>query len=355
MSKRSLCALSFGLLALPALAQDGVQPAAATTAVPAVVAAQPVAQPAAADVVAEAPAQQVLVSGRRPGPGLWKVSKGEHVLWVFGLYSPLPQKMQWDAGRVERLVAQSQEVLLPPFAAIGTSWIGTLTVLPAMIGMKKNPDGAKLHDVVPDDVYARWQALKGKYIGDEDGVERYRPIFAAEELMEAGLRKNGLVRSGEVREQIEKIARRHDVKTTKTGFTIEIDSPGRALADFKKSQMQDVACFTKTLERFEGDMDAMRTRANAWANGDLAAIRNLDFAEREDTCNDAVFSSSFAKNNPAFQGMRERRLATWLTAAERALAGNASSVAMLSMNDVLGSKSYLAALQARGYTVESPK
>ena len=46
---------------------------------------------AAEDVIAET----ILVAGQRPGPGLWKVSKGDHVLWVFGtclLYtSPSPR------------------------------------------------------------------------------------------------------------------------------------------------------------------------------------------------------------------------------------------------------------------------
>jgi hypothetical protein len=53
--------------------------------------------------------------------------------------------------------------------------------------------------------------------------------------------------------------------------------------------------------------------------------------------------------------MRERRLASWLQAAEKSLANNTSTVAMLTMSDILGPKSYLAALQAKGYTVEAPR
>jgi hypothetical protein len=37
------------------------------------------------------------------------------------------------------------------------------------------------------------------------------------------------------------------------------------------------------------------------------------------------------------------------------LAENASTFAILGMKDVFDQKAYLAALQARGYTVESPK
>ena len=349
MNKRTACALVLSCAMLPVLAQTQPEPAPAP-------APAALTQPAADAPAPEAVAAQILVSGKRPGPGLWKVSKGDHVMWVFGLYSPLPQKMEWDAGRVERLVAQSQEVLTPPGISVGTSSIfGTLAALPAMIGMRKSPDGATLHDMLPADVYARWQALKGKYIGDDEAVEHYRPFFASDELMDAGLKKNGLVRSIAVRKQIEKIARKHDIKVTQASVDISIDNPRRALNEFKQSQMEDTACFVKTLDRFESDIDAMRSRANAWANGNIADIRNIDYAEREDACNNAMLGGSFAKNNPQMQNLPERRLATWLKAVETALDRNKASFAMLAMSDIVGPKSYLAALQARGYTVESPK
>ena len=106
LAARVACVFSLGLLSAAALAQ---------TEPPPVPAEQTVAQ---ADEAA--PASQVPVSGKRPGPGLWKVSKDGHVMWVVGMYAPLPPKMEWDDSRVERLIAQSQEVLAPPSAG----WAG---------------------------------------------------------------------------------------------------------------------------------------------------------------------------------------------------------------------------------------
>ena len=37
-----------------------------------------------------APMEVVLVRGDQPGPALWKVSSGDHVLWILGTASPLP-------------------------------------------------------------------------------------------------------------------------------------------------------------------------------------------------------------------------------------------------------------------------
>lgn len=333
MQKRIASMLCLAFLAGPVLAQT-----------------EQAAQP---EVVAE-PGAQVVVSGRRPGPGLWKVSRGEHVMWVFGTYSPLPQKMEWDDSRVERLIGQSNEVLAPPSVGISVGWNGLLA-LPSLIGLKKNPDGATLHDVLPAEVYARWSLLKQKYIGDDDGIERERPFFAAEGLLEAGLKKNGLQNDLAVRRQIEKIAKKKDVKVTSTGVFVKIADPRRTLKEFNKSQLEDVACFTKTMDSFEVDIDAMRARANAWAKGNIAEISKLDYAERDDACRDAMLGSGIARTDPALQGMSERARADWFKHAERALAANATTFAVLSMKEIMGPKSYLAELQAKGYTVEAPK
>ena len=77
VAARFACVLSLGLLGAAALAQTDPPPA-----------------PAGQEL--EAAPTTVVVSGKRPGPGLWKVSKDGHVMWVFALYSPLPQKMEWD-------------------------------------------------------------------------------------------------------------------------------------------------------------------------------------------------------------------------------------------------------------------
>ena len=350
MSPRHACALTLSFLILPALAQT-----TAPTAVPPVPDAVPAVTAAAAQSDAvEAPAT-VVVEGRRPGPGVWKVSKGDHVMWVFGLYSPLPQKMEWDASRVERLVGKSQEVLMPPGFSIGVGFFRGLTLLPTMVGLEKNPDGARLKDVLPADVYARWQVQKGKYIGDDDGVERVRPFFAAEKLLDAGLKKNGLVYNIDVREQVEKLARQGKVKVTGTMLEVELDDPRRILKEFKQMQMADLTCFTKTLERLDNDIDAMRVRANAWANGNVAEIARLDYAERDEACGNALWSSPLASTTPALQNVPERIRAKWLQTVEASLSHNASTFALLRMKEIVGPNNYLADLQAKGYTVESPK
>jgi hypothetical protein len=53
--------------------------------------------------------------------------------------------------------------------------------------------------------------------------------------------------------------------------------------------------------------------------------------------------------------VRERLRTAWIKTAEKALASNTATFAVLEIQDIVGPTSYLAALQARGYTVESPR
>jgi uncharacterized protein YbaP (TraB family) len=314
------------------------------------VSAQADTPPAEPEMVTE----QILLVGQRPGPGLWKVSKDDHVLWVFATYSPLPEKMEWRSQQVEAILAQSQEYLAPPGAHAKVGFFRGLTMLPGLIGVKKNPDGATLHDVLPADVYARWQPLKAKYLADNDDIERERPIFAAETLFRAGLQHAGLSNGYEVNRKIDGIVKQRKIKVTETGIKLEMDDPSGLLKEFKKSQLADTACFSKTLARLESDIDAMRVRANAWAKGDLEGIRKLSYPDQETECGDAMLNAGFVKNQPGFQNIKERVHDAWVTSAEKALAANTTTFATLRLSEILGPDGYLDALKAKGYQVDSP-
>ena len=310
----------------------------------------PPQQADATEVVAE----KILVVGQRPGPGLWKVSKDGHVLWIFGTHAPLPKHMVWRSQQVEQILAQSQEYLATPSASAGVGFFKSLTLLPHVFGLKKNPDGATLKDLLAPEVYARWLLLKKKYIGDDAGIERERPIFAAAELSSKALAHAGLNGGNEINVRIAQIVKERKIKATYPGIKLDIEDPAALLKEYKKSTLDDVACFARTLDELEINIDAMRERANAWAKGDIALIHTLDYAAREDACNAAFLNSAMVQGRPALQNAEERMRAAWMEAAEKSLAANASTFAMLPIKVLLDPKGYLVALEAKGYTVDNP-
>ena len=324
---------------------------AAPSAAQALHADAPPAAAASADSAQAAP-EQILVVGQKPGPGMWKVSKDDHVLWIFGTYSPLPVKMDWRSHEVEAVIGRSQEYLAPPSSKLEVSYFQAALALPSLIGVNKNPDEATLRDVLPPEVYARWLPLKEKYL--PKNTERDRPIFVANELFSAAMKQAGLTSSIDVRKQVEKIVDQKKLKVTRTVHELKVDNPRQLVKEFKKSQLDDVACFSNTLRRLETDIDAMRVRADAWARGDIDAIRKLDFNEQE-SCSNAIRNSAVLRDHPAFQGAEERHRAMWLANAEAALAKNASTFAVLAMKDLLDPKGLMAMLAAKGYQVEQPE
>lgn len=306
----------------------------------------------------EAPApaadtEQVLIVGQRPGPGLWKISKGDHVLYVFGDYAPLPIKMDWRSHEVETIIAKSQEYLPKPAFSIQVGLWGGLKMLPSLIGFKNNPDGGKLVDVLPAETYDHWQVLKAKYIGKDNDIERERPMFVAETLYKKGLEKNGLTTSTEVGSRLDKLAKDHKVKVIHSNYDIELDDGAQTLKAFKNSPGTDTACFAKTVANLESDIDAMRVRANAWAIGDMSKISSLSFADREESCKDAII------NNEAFKAKLQNVTAIlqqkWVSNAERALERSDTTFAVLSLHQILNPNGPVAELKAKGYKVEAPE
>jgi uncharacterized protein YbaP (TraB family) len=299
--------------------------------------------------------EAVVVSGVQPGPGLWRVSKDDHVMWVLGTLTPLPKRMQWVSREVEQVLAESQLVLLGPGAKLKAK-IGLfrgLMLLPAALGSRKNPDKQKLVDVVPPELYARWLPLKAKYIGRSRGVEKQRPLFASQKLYEKAIARNRLTTESVVDPVVKKLAKKHKVPIDRPEIEIDIGDPKQAIKDFARDGLDDLDCFAKTLDRLETDLDTMRERANAWATGDIEALRGLPFTDQNQICADAVLNASVSRER-GLDDLRQRLSTAWVDAAETAIASNQTTFAVLPMSQILKSDGYIAQLQARGYEVEEP-
>ena len=306
---------------------------------------------------AEDALEEVLVTGQQPGPGLWRVTRAGdphgHVLWILGNYSPLPKKMKWRSDELAAVLAVSQSVLAPVSISASAGPLGGVTLLPSLIGVRSNPDDKRLQEVVPADLYARWLPLKQRYLGRNDGVENWRPIFAAQELYRAALKKNDLVPYDGVWPAVRKLAREARVPITEPAIELKVKKARAAIKEFKATPFADVECFSRTLQRLESDLELMRERANAWAVGDVARLRRLVPVERASACIGVLLESSFMQQR-GFGDVRERARDAWVAAAEKSLANNESTVAVLSVDEILKPGGYVAQLKSRGYVVTDP-
>lgn len=296
----------------------------------------------------------VMVTGEQPGPGLWLVRKGGNELWILGTISPLPANFHWRTQQLDTVIGSAQEVMYAPSLSVNAKVgkLRALTLLPSLIGVKHNPGGKRLDQVLPPATYLRWSAFRDRFLGDR-GADKLRPAFAANALWKAAIKRSGMSDKDVVKEAVAAAVARHNPKVTLVRETITITDPKAAIRRFKAGELQDRACLDRTLDRLGQDMEVLRSRANAWATGDVAALRAMPQADQYQACVEAITESGIGRSL-GMGDVAARLQAQWLAKADAALAANAITFAVLPMRDLLRPGGIVDILKAKGYTVLAP-
>ncbi len=201
--------------------------------------------------------------------------------------------------------------------------------------------------------------LRQKYVGEynvndeENDLDRWRPIFVALRLYSRAINQSGMTSTNPVWPTIVAAAAKHRVKITDVKFEPEIIEPRAAVREFSASRLADIECFEKTIERIETDLVAMRARANAWAVGDVAALRKLPAIDQRAACEAALRAAPFMKLFGANDLLLQIETA-WLNAVDAALTKNKVTLAVLPIAQLVTPKGYVAKLRLKGYRVEEP-
>jgi len=328
--------------------------AAATTLTGGLARAQAPGEDAArAPVAAAEDLSPVLVVGQQPGPGLWRVSDGDHELWILGTLTPLPKALAWHSPQVDALLGKSQALIAPPQANVSVGMFRALTLVPAWLRARHNPDNQTLKDVLPADVYARWTVLKSRYLGHDDGVERMRPVVASYELYRKAIGRAELSADDMVWERVRTEARARKVPVKSVSLETTIDDPKGALRQWQAlPPAEEVRCFAETLDRLERDVALMRSRANLWSVGDVDALRTMVDVDPEGAC--MALLHGMGSLDAQVQKLRHQLEDAWYAAATESMGANRSTVAVVPIERLFRADGMLARLRERGYTVTEP-
>lgn len=296
----------------------------------------------------------VVVSGVLPGPALWKVSKGSHVMWVLGLTSPVPKNMQWKSADVEERIATSQAVLKLPSLEIGvqTSFFHS-AMMPSPWRLGENPNQKTLRDILTPALYQHWLPLQARYLPNNRRVERMRPIVAGRELYEAALRHYGLVDEYGLEKTVYKTALDHGVATVSTSYQVLLKDPREAIRSLIDKPMDDQRCLSEVLDAVDQDLAQATARANAWATGDIDTLRSILAQAQQDSCLSTLDRSQFTETL-GIDDIENRIREDWIDNAEHALDANQTSFAVLPMHELLAPDGYLSKLRSDGYGVQAP-
>ncbi len=308
----------------------------------------PAAGPATPAPVAEAPLAEVVVEGKHEGPRMWTVRRGDHTLWILGTVTPLPRKMVWQPDAVRAVLQQSQEVVPAwPAYGIGANPFTALRVYIQWRRIQKPPDHLPLKETLPPELYARVAALEARYDPHDTHLEELRPMLAAERLTTRVLDASGLALRNEVQKTVLGLAREQGVRIRQD--KLKIDDPVDVLKDVGSTSLAaEIACLDAVVTRLETDLGPMQARARAWALGDVDALRQLPHPDDRTACIAAVSTSERVR------ALIARAQDDWLLVVQDSLARNRGTLAVQSMDRLLGEHGALAALRQRGYEVEGP-
>jgi hypothetical protein len=230
---------------------------------------------------------------------------------------------------------------------------GGLFLVPSMLKARNNPGKERLVDVLPAADYARWQVLKARYLPRDGAVEKRRPFLAAMELRQEAFDQQDLSWRDIAGRVVLRAADKAYVPVQRPSVSLVVENPKAAIKEFASNPVDDLQCFRRTLDQVENDLGTLATRANAWAQGEVAMLRDLTYTDNAQACTDVFLGTGVAKRN-GFSDLPARVQAAWMAAAEKALATHAESFAVLPMARVVGASGYLVALEKRGYTVLAP-
>ncbi len=289
----------------------------------------------------------VIVSGERPGPGLWQIvgdqTPGKRTqLWILGTVSPLPVGMTWRARELTRVLAAVDTVIFARPMELSTP--RAFWMLIAQRDLLLLPRGRRLRDVLPLDLYARFVAARAQFGEAGDKLERYRPVIAGALLEDRALAGKGLSDRLDVSLTVRRLAREQHIAS------VELNTPGAPdmLAALRAvPPAAELACLATLLDSIETGIPALAARADAWASGDIDRLRSLPPSSM------AACAAALGRAGAAVTPWQEAR-AEWLAALAARMQSAGSTLAVIDVDMLLGPDGLLQRLRDAGYRVEEP-
>lgn len=293
-----------------------------------------------------APLEVIVVTGVQPGPGLWKVSKDDHVMWILGEVSPYPRKTQWNSKDFDRLLQGSQELIID----FSGYWTMDPSDSAAYDREEKLPDELTLKDSLSPELYARVENL-AKVFGAKD-LENLYPFAVTNRLVSSAMKTLDLT-GFSARFAADALGKKRRVKTT----YFSAPEPPFKVRLQNWQHPSNVICLERLANAIKDGGNGVKRLANAWSIGDIDALRHLvaPFSFSRDGFRADECAAAMRGGDQAAREYNAKRKEAWLVEAERALWYNKRTMAVVLMSEIFAPDGYLAGLRAKGYEIEEPK
>jgi hypothetical protein len=286
-------------------------------------------------------------------PPMWLFSKGGKKLVVLGTQLPLPKSGVLVTESIRDYIGKSDAVLTGPGLNAGDSvgFLQGLTLIASMRKAQRNADGRSLSEVVPPDVYSRWKVLKAKYMGNNRGVEELRPMYAAYELYEAALKHHALTDTATLGGIIAKATKDAGLKRVDARYALPVENLRKTVKAFEVPAVEDLQCFTSTIDGLEAYLEYSPIAADAWSVGDVERYRLVESQYRPIPACWAQLTNEAIGRSVGVPAPYAIVDAVWLSAVHSALASHDVVFTTMPARDLIQGTGLAARLRADGFAV----
>ena len=274
------------------------------------------------------------------GLRLWRVSHNNHTVWILGVPEAVPSSTRWRLNEAEAVIANAQQVVAQPTATLST---GLITAFRALRLWTRKSKG--LENYFDAETYARFTALKAIHAPFDNRIEKLQPFMAVSRLRDAAIENSGLNQYHGIDEAVTKAAKARRVPVHHPEWSKRDSKTTMELLQ-SVTGAQGVTCAALVVNSLESDIERLKARASAWADGDLESLRRLAESQVEGDCMNELWQRP--------KDIEAAVRAEWISAVDAALEKNISTLALAPLADLLNADGSLKQLRERGYTVETP-
>jgi uncharacterized protein YbaP (TraB family) len=283
--------------------------------------------------------ETVVVTARKPGPVMWRVTKGDSSVILIGFVGPVPKDFAWNKEGVTDALKGARQLLLNAQASIGL--VEGLWFLAWHSGDIHLPDGTTVEQTLPEPLRKRYLAALAKSLKDADTYSSLRPPLAVLRLEGDVIDAEGLT-GKEPANSIESIARHLGV-SAKPVANYEALPMLRMLPQM--SAAANETCVKDALDDIDAITAHAKPAAEAWAAGNLDMLKANWSEQRFQSCIELV---------PGASVLFQRAVHDSVAAVKTALTKPGKTVMIVSFGALLRKDGILDSLKAEGLQIDEP-
>jgi len=281
----------------------------------------------------------VVVTAQQPGPAFWHIKKGNSEIYILGTIAEMPKGLNWNSNHLAEVIAGAHAVLIPPVASSGILSAGWFLLTHR--GLLSMPDGKTLEETLPPDLKARFVAARSSLAIPAEKLEDDPPILVAFELQKK-FGEAAKLDSDEPTNRVKKIAGEEHVSLRPIADYSALDIIKEALRLPLAAQQ---TCLEESLTKLEQRKNHAMALAQAWAIGDLKAIKANYTGRSFNKC---------VKQVPSFGRITDQAVKDYLKAIDDALSKPGKTVMLTDIGSLLRGTGVVDQLHAKGILIEGP-